>query len=263
VTNLEPQRPPEARPSCRPFDSRTRLRGGAASTTSDRPALQRWRQLATGMNAIRLLPQRTWLAANSNHVDPCPKPSCPWTYHREQPGGQRHSIEGRPALSHRPRQELELNADPLQERGLAATSTRTLGRRWLERAGLSPSRHPAHLRGFKTLQVEQLPPRTERLCMPNAPAFSCGPRERSPRGRQLQRLVGRQPVTPPAPSSGTHQPPKVPGAKPTEPNTSARNRFAGRRDGATAWAQAQDSTRAASERPGKGVATDSDAHRSW
>jgi hypothetical protein len=38
VPSLEPQRPPRARPSCRPFDRRTRLRGEAASTTSDRPA---------------------------------------------------------------------------------------------------------------------------------------------------------------------------------------------------------------------------------
>jgi hypothetical protein len=57
----------------------------------------------------------------------------------------------------------------------------------------------AQLRGFKTLQVEQHPPRTERLCMPNAPAFSCGPRERSPRGRQLQRLVGHRLVKPKTP----------------------------------------------------------------
>jgi hypothetical protein len=141
VPSLEPQRPPRARPSCRPFDRRTRLRGEAASTTSDRPALQRWRQLATGLNAIRLLPQRTWLAANCNHLDPCPKPSCPWPYHCEQPGGQRHSIEARPALSHRPLQHLELNAALLQERGLAATSTRTLGRPSLERAGLGATKH--------------------------------------------------------------------------------------------------------------------------
>jgi hypothetical protein len=83
---------------------RARPRGGAASTTSDRPAPQTRRQLAMGLNAVSLLPQRTWLAANRNHVDPCPKPSCPWPNHRQQPGGQRHSIEARPALSHRPMQ---------------------------------------------------------------------------------------------------------------------------------------------------------------
>jgi hypothetical protein len=142
VPDLEPQRPPAARPSCRPLTRRARPRGGAASTTSDRPAPQTRRQLAMGLNAVSLLPQRTWLAANRNHVDPCPKPSCPWPNHRQQPGGQRHSIEARPALSHRPLQELELSAALLQERGLAAISTRTLGRPSLERTGLSPTKHP-------------------------------------------------------------------------------------------------------------------------
>jgi hypothetical protein len=66
------------------------------------------------------------------------------------------------------------------------------GGRRLSGPGSAQRDTQAQLRGFKTLQVEQLPPRTERLCMPNAPAFSCGPRERSPRGRQLQRVVGRR-----------------------------------------------------------------------
>ena len=97
---------------------------------------------------------------------------------------------------------------------------------------------------------------------PTPLAFSCGPRERSPRGRQLQRLVGRQPVTRPAPSSRTHQPSKVPGAKPTEPNTSAMDRIAGRRDGAAACDLAQNYTRTSFDRPGQDVRTASDPHRS-
>jgi hypothetical protein len=40
---------------------------------------------------------------------------------------------------------------------------------------------PAHLRGFKTLQVWQLPPRTERLCMPNY--SSTDPLNRPTQGR--------------------------------------------------------------------------------
>jgi hypothetical protein len=183
VPSLEPQRPPRARPSCRPFDRRTRLRGEAASTTSDRPAPSTMAAACDGAECDPPPAAKDLAGRELQPPGPLPEAQLPVALPlrtagraaplNRSPASPQPSTPSTPRTQRRPTSRTRAGRNKHEDVGAAVA-----------RAGRAQPNEtpPLIFEASKPSRLSNTHQEPSDSACPTLIAFSCGPRERKPPG---------------------------------------------------------------------------------